>query len=102
MASHTTAHYQIVVPDFASAPWHAILTTAIDKIDSVLYGIGVAAGAPLWANNKVYVLGNMVQDAVSGDMYMCLVGHTSAVSPAIFSAERVLHPTFWQVVVATT
>jgi hypothetical protein len=99
VTTHLTDHFQIGVPDFATAPWHSTLTEAFDKIDAILYGILEAAGASLWANNTVYVLGNMVQDATTGTMYMCLVGHTSSIAPATFSDDRTANPTYWQAVV---
>lgn len=100
MTTRYTTRFQIGVPDFLSAPWHDLIGTAFDKIDAVMYGVAAAVGAPPWQNNKVYVLGNLALDTVNDTMYMCLVGHTSAIAPTTFSADRVANPTYWQAVVA--
>lgn len=102
MADHVTTYFQIHVPDFASAPWHATLTAAVDRIDAIMYGVAAVVGGPLWANNKVYVTGNLALDATNNTMYFCEVGHTSAVGPTTFATDRANHPTYWTAVVPTT
>jgi hypothetical protein len=101
MTDHVTTHFQIHVPDFASAPWHAIMTTAIDKIDTILYGLSLAV-APPWANSHNYVAGNLAQDTTTGSIYMCTQDHTSAPSPIDFATDRDEGHPFWQHIVPTT
>lgn len=49
-----------------------------------------------WANNTVYAPGERIRDTVSNDVYICAVGHTSAVA-GTFEADRTARPTLWDV-----
>jgi hypothetical protein len=37
MATRYTRHYQIPVPDFLTAPWHATIQQAFDRVDAAIY-----------------------------------------------------------------
>jgi hypothetical protein len=101
VADHVTTNFQIHVPAFADAPWHATLTTAIDRIDAIMYGVAVVVGAPLWQNSKAYVKGNLAFDGPSATTYFCEVAHTSAAGPTIFATDRTNHPTYWTAIIPT-
>lgn len=101
MADHITEHFQIHVPDFAASPWHAGVQDAFDRVDAILYGLAAVAGAPLWVNSHNYVVGNLVQDDVSGALYMCNTSHTSAAAPITFQDDRAEGHPFWTLIVAT-
>lgn len=90
-----TRHFRWGVPDFDTDPWHAGFASLVSSMDRTAYGALIAAGATPWANNTAYLPGDIVTDTVGGGIWICDVGHTSAVSPTTFAADRVAHPTFW-------
>ena len=49
----------------------------------------------IWENSTAYAVNDSVIDSVGGTVWRCLVAHTSAAIPAVFSDQRVAHPTYW-------
>lgn len=91
-----TTYFRFAIPDFLSSPWHADWEALVRHIDRVLYGILIADGITVWANSHVYAVGDLAVDQVTGEIWQCLVAHTSAVTPTTFSSDRVSHPSYWQ------
>ena len=49
----------------------------------------------IWENSTAYAVNDSVIDSVGGTVWRCFVAHTSAAVPAVFSDQRVAHPTYW-------
>lgn len=49
-----------------------------------------------WATATAYTVDRLLTDATSGDLYRCLVAHTSG--GGTFAADRAANPTYWSVV----
>ncbi len=58
MTTRYTAHYQFPVPDFLSAPWHAQIQLAFDRIDAAIYDPTAVVGDDerLYWKNKAALL----------------------------------------------
>ncbi len=98
MTQTITTHFQITIPDFTQSPWHSEIIEAFQRLDAIMYGLAVAADAPAYAVATNYVVGNLVQDILTGTLYTCEVVHTSHAANT-FATERAAHPTYWQAVV---
>jgi hypothetical protein len=48
-----------------------------------------------WVNEKLYFVGDIARDPVSGDFHQVLIQHTSAAWGTSFSSDRSANPTYW-------
>ena len=95
MTTTRTTNLRIPIPDFTQSPWHAEMRGALLAIDNAIYRALILSDVALWTNATDMLVGNVRIDAIAGSLWVCRVSHTSAVAPALFSADRVAHPTFW-------
>jgi hypothetical protein len=95
MTTSYTAHLRLPIPDFTTEPWSGQISAAFDALDTALFNVLASANIHTWANSTVYAVGNMALDAITGQLFLCQVAHTSAVSPTTFSTDRINNPTFW-------
>lgn len=95
MSTSFTKFLRLAIPDFLTSPWSTQLTDAFTALDAAVYNSLVAANVIPWANNTVYGVGNTRIDPVTGSIWLCLVAHTSALSPTTMATDRTNHPTYW-------
>lgn len=94
MTTEYTKNFALAKPDFRMGPWHDLLNTNADKIDSVIYGGLSGASKPPWVHSTAYTIGVQVTDTDSASTWLCNVNHTSAAT-GTFAADRAAHPTYW-------
>jgi len=71
----------------------------MDKIDAfAAQFLGIPNYVGAWQNATVYVSGQNVSDVTTAAVYQTHVTHTSSALPTTFAQERVLHPTYWELV----
>lgn len=94
-----TTHLGLPLPDFDTTPWHDDVHEAFQLIDAVLYTLtGMSSLKGIWANSTSIVIGERYLDDITGEVYQCVVNHTSAASPTTFSADRTANPTYWKLI----
>jgi hypothetical protein len=49
-----------------------------------------------WANNTAYVVGDLVYDTDTEEVYECLEDHTSEIAPTTFAEDRAGDPSRWE------
>lgn len=93
-----TTNYNFKLIDFDIATWHDDEYDNWRAVDALLKTFIAAPNFEgVWANSIAYTVGQLVADSVDGNVYECLVGHTSAATPTLFSADRTANPSYWQV-----
>ncbi len=96
--SANTPNFGFNLIDFDSVTWHDDEYDNWRELDALLAAYIAAPNfVGMWANSITYTVGQQVADAVDGQVYECLVEHTSVASPTLFSADRTANPTFWEV-----
>jgi hypothetical protein len=60
-----------------------------------MFRIATNQGVTIWANNTDYEGTDLVISPEDGTFWECLVAHTSAAFPTLFSADRLANPSFW-------
>lgn len=94
-----TTHLGLPLPNFDTTPWHDDVHEAFQLIDAVLYTLtGMSSLKGIWANSTSIVIGERYLDDITGEVYQCVVNHTSAASPTTFSADRTANPTYWKLI----
>ena len=96
MANTLTTNYSLKKPAFSDENWHTPLNENFDVIDALLSALGISSTFKgVWQNATAYTAGDYVVDSTTHDIYVCLVGHTSAASPTTFASDRTTNPTYW-------
>ena len=91
----TTTNFNLELPDFTQSPWHDDINNNLIAIDTLLNTIiGIANYQGPWALSTLYAVNDVAMDIVTGVLYTCDVGHTSA-STLAFSDDRTANPTYW-------
>ena len=93
-----TTNYKFKLIDFDIATWHDDEYDNWRSVDAVLNSFfGTTGFTGVWANSTAYSVNQIAVDAVDGKTYECLIAHTSAATPTLFSTDRTSNPTFWAV-----
>ena len=96
-----TQNYALSMLQFGAHNWHTHYNRNVQVLDSLLFAAtGLSGVLGEWENNTVYVIGNRVTDADSGNIYQCEVNNTSA-STGDFAADRLANPTYWNNITGT-
>lgn len=96
MADERTPNINLILPEFEKRFYHDELWANFRVIDSLINKIISSNSIKgLWTNATIYTVGDVVTDEVSGLLYKCVVAHTSAAIPSLFSADRTNNPTYW-------
>lgn len=94
-----TTHLGLPLPDFDTTPWHDDVHEAFKLIDAVLYTLtGMSSLKGTWANSTSMVVGDRYLDDVTGEVYQCVVNHTSAAASTTFGQDRTANPTYWKLI----
>ena len=97
-----TPNFKFALPALNQRLWNVQNNNNFALLDTILSTVVVVAGFKgIWANATAYVVGDRVTDAVTGQLFECLVANTSAVSGE-FSADRAANPTYWSLVTSLT
>lgn len=95
-----TLNYQFEIPAFDFPNWNNYYARTLRTIDALFFlSTGITNVKGPWKNATLYNVGDIAVDMVTPSIWQCLVQHTSAAAGA-FSADRTLHPTFWQATLA--
>jgi len=95
MTTSYTRYLRLPLEDFLTVPWHTGFANTVHAIDRVMFRIATGQGVTIWANNTDYEGTDLVISPEDGTFWECLVAHTSATSPTLFSADRTANPSFW-------
>lgn len=94
-----TPYLRLQKPPFDDIPWDDAVNTNMDKIDAfAAQFLGIPNYVGAWQNATAYVSGQNVSDVTTAAVYQTHVTHTSSALPTTFAQERVLHPTYWELV----
>jgi hypothetical protein len=67
-----------------------------DDLDAALASIGASSGiVGAWTNSLAVEAGQRYVDTTTGTPYLCLVSHTTVISPTTFATERTNNPSYW-------
>lgn len=96
-----TRNYNFEKIDFNLVPWDTKEHNNWDLLDQILSTIFLLPNVKgIWQNSTAYAVGDTTLDAATLEWYTCKVANTSSPS-GTFAAERVAHPTYWEVNVST-
>lgn len=92
-----TPIYKLNLVPFDRRQYQDLVNDNMSSIEAILAQfVTVNNIVGTWMNSTMYTVGDVLVDVVSSKLYKCLVSHTSSRLPAIFSDDRVLHPTYWE------
>lgn len=90
-----TSNYSFNLINFDFPRWHTYEWANWRILDATLRSLGAVANQGIWDNSTSYVAGDRIVDPDNGQIYVCLIDHTSSAS-GTFADDRTLHPTYWQ------
>lgn len=95
--SNSTNNFNLNLIDFASSPWHTDEHSNWIVVDTLMNTIlTMSSFQGDWLNSTAYVIDQTVVDIDLGFIYICLVDHTSIISPNTFATDRAANPTYWE------
>jgi len=89
-----TPNYGFKLINFDTPRWHTHEYANWNQLDSMFLQLGTPPVRGEWLNSTLYVIGDRTFDAQTGDLYRCLVQHTSAAT-GTFADDRTANPTYW-------
>lgn len=93
-----TPNYRFPIPAFNKRTWHEEYRAMASIIDATLAKfIALNDFTGVWDNSIAYTVGERVVDDVDGNVYECLVAHTSAAT-GLFSEDRADNATYWETI----
>lgn len=100
MSTFTTSlHLELV--NFNISTWHDQVNGNFTILDAAFRALTNLITQGAWTNNTAYTIGQNVVDTIDGRIWTVKVNHTSAAAPTTFAADRLAHPTFWQLFTAS-
>jgi len=91
-----TVNFGLKRPDFDVSTWHDDVNNNVAVIDAIIKSkFGTLNVVGIWSLSTIYIANEVLADDVDGNLYTCLIGHTSA-SSSTFSADRIANPTYWE------
>jgi len=91
-----TPNYNFKLVNFDTPRWHTLEYANWQQLDNMFSQLGTPPIRGEWLNSTMYVVGDRVFEAESGDLYRCLVSHTSAALGS-FDEDRAANPDYWTV-----
>jgi hypothetical protein len=91
-----TPNYNFKLINFDTPRWHTLEYANWSQLDNMFTQLGTPPIKGEWLNSTMYVIGDRVFEVESGDLYRCLVSHTSAATGS-FADERAANPDYWTV-----
>jgi hypothetical protein len=96
-----TPNYKFALVRFDAVGWQAVEHSNWKLVDSLLsLVIGLPSVTGIWENSFSYTIGDRTVDETAGQVYRCLVAHTSP-STGTFDDARTANPTYWQALTVT-
>lgn len=96
-----TPNYKFALVRFDAVGWQAVEHANWKLVDSLLsLVIGLPNVTGIWENSFAYTVGDRTVDETAGQVYRCLVAHTSPAT-GTFAAARAANPTYWQALTVT-
>jgi len=93
-----TPNFRFPLPEFNKKPWQNDFYSMARVIDATLSRyIQLTNFQGVWANSTAYTAGQRVVDEDVGNVYECLVSHTSPAAPTTFTADRLANSSRWKV-----
>lgn len=89
-----THNYNFKLINFDTPRWHTLEYANWQMLDTLLLLQGTPQARGSWLNSTLYAEGDRVFDDDTGDLYRCVVPHTSSPT-GTFAQDRNLHPNYW-------
>lgn len=89
-----TPNFKFKLINFDTPRWHTLEYDNWKQLDYTLGLAGIQQNSGVWLNGVPYIVGERVIDADLGELYRCLVAHTSAAT-GTFAEDRAANPSYW-------
>ena len=92
----TTTHFNFELIDFNIAPWHTKEHANWIMLDAIINAyLNISNVVGIWKNSTAYVVPQRLIDDMTGQIFTCLVGHTTPAT-GTFKEYRIANPGVWE------